>query len=137
MDDGPQFNQSHQPNIIEAYKALQLCQSANEFILTSLSHAFGMNQGQSAALLANHQKSLHYINVRGFRGYDYSMVLHWYELIMQSSQIFAKLVSADPFNKEVIEMSLNVFKFGLFSEDAEVVILCAKVLNRICGVLLN
>lgn len=84
-DEGPSFDIAPQQDHREAMQALSGCRNTLEFILESLSQALGMNQSQAAALLANNQKFLHHMCVKGLKGRDYQRLVHWYRLIMQGT----------------------------------------------------
>lgn len=109
------------------------CRSTLDYILESLSQSLGMNQSQAAALLANNQKFLVHMSVKGMKGRDYSRILNWYRLILQSTQTLVGLLELERGDSQALGMTMNVIKCGLLSEDSEVANLCARALNKVCG----
>ena len=116
-----------------AIATLADCKSTLDFILESLSQSLGMSQSQAAALLANHSRFLHHMNVKGLKGNDYTRIMNWYRLIMQSTQNLVTLMEIERNDIQALGMTMNVVKSGLYSEDVEVVNMCARVLVKICS----
>lgn len=75
------------------------------------------------------------MNVKGMKGNDYSRILNWYRLIMQSTSNLVTLMELERNDSQALGMTMNVLKGGLLSEDCEVSTLCARVLNKVCSTL--
>ena len=67
------------------------------------------------------------------KGKDYTRIMNWYRLVMQSTQNLVTLMELERNDSQALGMTMNVLKSGLYSEDVEVANLCARVLNKICS----
>jgi hypothetical protein len=111
-------------------KDLADAETTLEFILLSLSQALGIKPKQAAGLLSNNHKYLIHIAVKGMKGNDYTKIIAWYQTIYG----FAKqLTSLIDFEKEhnALKLTLNIIKCGLYSQNADLVITCSRVLSKI------
>lgn len=75
------------------------------------------------------------MNVKGMKGRDFSRVQSWYRLVMLGVQNLVTLIELERNDPQALAMTMNVLKSGLLSEDAEVSILCARVLNKVASTL--
>jgi len=71
------------------------------------------------------------MNVKGMKGRDFSRVQSWYRLVMLGVQNLVTLIELERNDPQALAMTMNVLKSGLLSEDAEVSILCAWILNKV------
>ena len=94
-----------------------------------------MTHSQAAALLANSQKYLMHLNVKGMKGKKYSKLLVWYKLILQNGQKLVELLEFERNDVRVLGMTFNVIKCGLFSENPDVTIMCSRCLNRLAAII--
>lgn len=75
------------------------------------------------------------MNVKGMKGRDFSRVQSWYRLIIGGVQILVTLIELERNDPQALGMTMNVLKSGLNSEDLEVSILSARLLNKVAGTL--
>ena len=73
------------------------------------------------------------MNVKGMKGRDYSRMMNWYRLILQTTQNLVTLMELERNDSQALGMTMNVLKLGLLSEDSEVAALCARVLIKVCS----
>ena len=92
-----------------------------------------MTQAQGAALLANNQKYLVHMCIKGMKGKDFKKIKNWYHLILQSVDKLVHSLEQERNDTQALGMTMNVIKCGLFSESSDVANLCGRTLNRVCG----
>lgn len=77
------------------------------------------------------------MNVKGMKGRDFSRILNWYRLVMQSTQNLVTLLELERNDVQALSMTMNVLKSGLYSEEIEVAALCARTLVKISNNLIE
>ena len=75
------------------------------------------------------------MNVKGMKGRDFSRVQSWYRLIIGGVQILVTLIELERNDPQALGMTMNVLKSGLISENLEVSILSARLLNKVASTL--
>lgn len=69
------------------------------------------------------------------KGKKYSKLLVWYKLILQNGQRLVELLEFERNDVRVLGMTFNVIKCGLFSENPDVTVMCARCLNRLAAII--
>jgi len=74
-----------------------------------------------------------HICIRGLKGHTYTKILTWYRMIMQHNNKLVELLELESQDPKALNMTFRVLKSGLFSQNAELVITCAKCLTKVCS----
>lgn len=101
-----------------------------EFILLSLAKSLGIKPKQAAGLLSNNHKYLIHIAVKGMKGNDFSKILNWYQSIYGYAKHITTLIDNEK-EQNAMKLTLNILKCGLYSQNADLVITCSRLLSKI------
>ncbi len=115
---------------IEPTKELGETKTCLEFFLLSLSKCFGLTPSQAAGLLADSNRYLSRILVRGVNK-DYSNVTRWLMMLRENAGSFCSLIVAEE-GAGAIPMALGTLKGGLFSKDQRTALETCLTLQAVC-----
>ena len=117
-------------NDIQEGKDLGDAETTLEFILVSLAQNLGIKTKQAAGLLSNNHKYLIHIAVKGMKGNDFSKIHAWYQNIYGFAKQLTQLIDHEK-ESNAMKLTLNILKCGLYSQNVDLVITCARVLSKI------
>jgi len=106
-------------------------QTAVSYIITSLKQSLSMRHNQVGGLLANQNKYLIVMCVKGMKNNDFSKILNWYKLILNNIGHLIYLLQNEI---DQVSPSMSVLKCGLFSKDADVANLCCRVFTKMVSI---
>lgn len=102
------------------------------YIIATLKQGFSLRQNQVSGLLADRNKYLVQMCVKGGKGGDFSKVLKWYNIIFNSIGRLNYLLSNEV---DQLQQTLNILKSGLFSKDQDVANLCGRVFTKLVSII--
>jgi len=116
-------------NYISATDELSASSTVLQFVLVSLCKSMELKSKQAAGLLADNNKYLIHVCVKGVKS-NYQKVCDWYALMYKELRLLATLMEKEEEHGSV-KITLNFVSAGLYSGNQDVVLWCAKVLNKL------
>ena len=104
---------------LDTDKVLFQSDSCIEFFLLSFCSSFDLKPKQAAGLLAQGNKVLKQIIIKGLKG-DFEPVLLWYQSVYQNTERLSDLIQYE-IEKNAVNFALGSLKYGLESRNEEVV----------------
>ena len=114
---------------LDTDKGLFQSDSCVEFLLLSFCSSFDLRPKQAAGLLAQGNKVLTQIVIKGLKG-DFDPVLVWYQSVYQNTERLCDLIQHES-DKNSLAFVLNALKAGLDARSTEVVQWCLKTYAKL------
>ena len=116
-------------NYISEQDELRDSATVLQFVLASICKGLGLNSKQAAGLLADNNKYLIHVCVKGVKS-DFGKVVNWYTTVYKEARALADLIEKEESNGGV-RVTLGIVSAGLYSPNVDVASWAAKLLTKL------